>query len=256
MIDVDISQLVPAVLEQFFSSDMMESIIDDLAEGARAKWISLARSELTSAKEDYIRGIQPVESKPGERVITLVGWLPNSVESGIGGYDMRMTLLGPGKGKRNASGGYYRAIPFRHGTPGSQGLAGAPMGSQHAGQMGSERARQMGQDIWDVAKRLRPSKQAQPRSRTSWGDRLRAGMAPKLKPHHKTDIFAGMVKVKHTYQKASGNKYMTFRTISTSNPEGWMHPGITGRHLSEQVEAWIERTAPVMLKRALEGFGR
>lgn len=266
MIDVELSQFAPSVIERLFSAEMLESIIDDLAAGARAKWIALARSELGSSKEDYIRGIQPIESKPGERVITLTGWLPNSVESGIGGWDLRMTLLGGGKGKRSAGGGYYRPIPFRHATPGSAGLAGAPMGSQYGprgrlslgagGQMSAGSAREMGDSIYQAAKRLRPSKQAQARARTSWGERLRAGMAPKLKPHHATDIFAGMVKVRHTYAKRAGTKYMTFRTISTKVGAGWMHPGIVGRHLAEQVETWIEGAAPKMLQNALRGIGK
>jgi hypothetical protein len=266
MVDVELSQLIPAVISRIFSDEMMERVLDDVADGARAKWISLARRELTSSKEEYIRGIQPVEAKAGERIITLVGWLPNAIEKGIGGYDMRMTLLGPGKGNRSASGGYYRSIPFRHSGAGSAGLAGTPAGSQYGprgptslglgGLMSASSAREMGENVMQAARRLKASKQAQPGARTAWGARLKAGMAPKLSPHHATDIFAGMVRVRHTYRKGGGTKNMTFRTISTDVSSGWQHPGIQGVDLMAKVEEWVSDMAPRMFAAALRGIGR
>jgi hypothetical protein len=262
MIDVDIDDTIPDVLRAAFSPEAMDRLLDDLAAAARAKWISLARQQLTTAKEDYIAGIQDVVSDGGERSITLTGWLPNAVETGIAAFDLRLTLLSEGKGKTAAGGGRYRAIPFRHGGPGSAGLAGAPMGSQYGpqgassralgGLMSGQAAASLGRTVAQEAKRLRPSKQRRPGDRTRWGGRLIPGLAPKLAAHHSTDIFAGMVKVQHTYRRRAQNKYMTFRTISTNKRDGWIHPGITGRNLASQVDDWVQQAAPKMLSNMLK----
>jgi hypothetical protein len=61
-----------------------------------------------------------------------------------------------------------------------------------------------------------------------------------------------MVRVRHKYEKAKQTQYMTFRTISTRNPEGWMHPGITARNLAGDVEGWIRKHASAIVKSAMQ----
>ncbi|MBT3196984.1 MAG: hypothetical protein HN344_04595, partial [Gammaproteobacteria bacterium] len=64
-----------------------------------------------------------------------------------------------------------------------------------------------------------------------WGGRLPAGMTPKLKPHHTTDIHAGMVKM--------GNKghsqYMTFRVMGEWQTNKWLVPPKPGLFIAQKV---------------------
>lgn len=276
MIDIAIEQLVPNTLLNLASKEVFEELLTNIATAAQAKWMSLARQKLSGqSREAYLNGIQPIEVTVGSRVITLVGWLPNAIEQGQDPYDMRTTLLGPKSRLRRlaAGGGVYGRVPFRHGTPGTVGMAGAPMGRQYGptgpesraigDRMTTGAARSMGERIYKAAKRLKGSIQKGVGGKTKWGGRLPKGMAPKLLPDklqrptginiHKTDIFAGMVRVRHTYEKATQPKYMTWRTISTNNPEGWHHPGIEARHFAEQVRDYVVETAPKIIRAAIRG---
>jgi hypothetical protein len=291
VIEVDMTDVIPHEVLALMSDALLAQVLDDVAASARAKWIRLAQVELSSSAQTYIEGIQEVEaSGPLERSITLLGWLPNAIESGLAPFDLRETLLGPGssirkpifrvEGKASRSGatmyefagGYYAHVPFRHGTPGTTGLAGLPMGSAYgsrgdlsrapgggrgpAAVMSNERAAELGQAIHRAAKLLRSRQLAAGKYRPP--DRLHAP-EPLLKQHHKTSIYHGMVKVRKPYRNPKTQKttvqsqYVTWRTISDKAGGGWMHPGIEPRKLSEQVE---EHAANVMHQAVRAAFSQ
>lgn len=143
------------------------------------------------------------------------------------------------------------------------GRAYGPTGPESRGLgnvMSHEGARTLGKDVYAAAKRLtatRTMAQTSPRSggtimETRWGGRLPPGLAPKLAEHHKTDIFAGMVRMRHTYARATQTQYGTWRTISESNPEGWRHPGIEARNIARSVEEWVQRHGPRIAANAIK----
>ena len=251
MIDISVDTWLPEIADQLLSQQFLESLLDDLGNMARSKWVSVARNNLNSTKRDYINGISEVESSPGLRVITLEGFLANSVESGMSSYDMRDTLLKKGY-KTSKDGHKYRSIPFRHGTPTSQGQAGTPMGATHGpsgsesrsvspvgGSLSKSKSVELGTRIYKAAKKLKPGK-----SLKSDAALLTAG---KHRPAytHKTDIFSGMKRVGAPRHK----QYMTFRTISNRVQDGsWIHPGITARHFAWEVEKYVEEQAPKLVK--------
>lgn len=264
MIEIDLSDIVPHEILAALGDELLAHILDDVAASARAKWIRLAQLELHSSRQTYIQGIQQPEAPAMlERTITLVGWLPNAIENGLAPFDMRETLLGPGSSIRRPimkdgkfTGGYFARVPFRHGTPGTTGLAGVPMGQAYGEQgaasravgggrgpaaiMSTERAQAFGEAVHQGAKALRAKMAGGKKSRPA--DRLHVPQ-PLLKEHHKTSIYHGMVKVRKPYfnprtQKTTvQSQYTTFRTISDKAGGGWMHPGIEPRHLSHKVEA-------------------
>lgn len=256
---VDIPSLIPPEVLAGLDQAVVTQVVLDLADAARAEWIRLAGEEFFTTRRDYIAGIQPVEFQDGTATITLVGLLPLLLEEGMEEVDLHNTLLGPnvpvvgpggGRGKRRRKdGGYYRAIPFRHGTPGSGGASGQPMGRPYSGHEVVRDAKKLGQAVYKVAKQLPPST-SQPGSGTQWGGRLPEGMAPKLRPYHATDIFAGMVRLEKTYEKATQSSYMTFRTISVdaqgkgvgSSP--WIRPATPGRRLAGRVSAFVTDLVP------------
>lgn len=226
---------------------------------ARAEWVRLAQTTLRSTMQTYINGIQQPEVEPGRASVALVGVLPNALEHGQKSYDMHATLLGPGvpvvprgsglpgKYARKNGKGYYRFIPFRHGGPTSVGQAGAAMGAAYGGHAAVADAMALGRAIQKEAKRLKPSVMDPLRpGKTMWGGSLPAGMAPKLREHHATDIYAGMVKVQKTYKKAAQNQYMTFRTISTGS-KGWVRKATVGLNLNAKVRTFVEGILPSII---------
>lgn len=252
--------------------NLQQQLVADLAESARAKWIQLAQRRLNTTRRDYLAGIQEVVVGRGNATVALVGTLPNLIENGAKAYDMHDTLLGPGvkvvprgqrgKHQKKDGSGFYRVIPFRHATPGTTGAVGQAMGSQYAHhsfdggfrssagpKFGKGDAGLLGAHIYSAAKKLKPTT-GMPGGPTKWGGRLPAGMAPKLKDHHHSDIYAGMVKNSKTYAKATQSSYTTFRTISTGSP-GWLRPATIGAGLAQQVEGFIRTQAPRTISRYL-----
>lgn len=274
---------VQTTLEDFAAPNLVAAMSDDvrrelamqICQMARAKWVGLAQERLNQTGVDYVAGIQQVEMRDDTAVVTLVGTLPNTLENGKEGYDMHDTLLGPrvpvvkrgeGKGKHERKGGgYYRAIPFRHQTPGTTGTQAKPMGEAYGGDYG----RKVGRRVHAAAKALAPTtggpwrvrQDAQGKVQTTfhpgqpkiaYGGRLPAGMARKLRSHHATDIYAGMVRQEKTYKNAVQSTYMTFRTISTKSP-GWRAKETPGLHLLSEVEAFVRREGPFVVQGLLTG---
>lgn len=250
--DADMDLMLSALSDD----SVITSLLENIMAGARNEWIKLAGARLNSSRRDYINGIQEVVVGKRTASITLLGEMPNNIEHGMSAYDMHSTLLGPNvpvvpwgsglKGKHaRKDGGYYRAIPFRHQVPGTIGQGGgAPMGTQYKGLLGQEAANALGAKIHSAAKQLAASR-GMPGQPTKWGGRLPDGLAPKLKAHHSTDIYSGMVKMKKMYAAADQSTYMTFRMISDGAPEKWHHPGIEAVHLADEVEKYVDKIAPL-----------
>lgn len=266
MIEVaNLDRMVPAEIFGLLSEDAIQSIVEELADAARAEWVRIAGAELRTTRRDYLAGIQPVVREGSVATISLVGMLPNLIEQGMDEVDLHDTLLGPnvpvaplgerGKHQRWRRGpdeteepdGYYRAIPFRHSTPGTTGAVGQPMGRPFEGVVKDAGA--LAKQVYKAAKALEGST-SQPGGPTKWGGRLAEGLAPKLKAFHATDIYAGMVRMEKTYVKATQSQYVTFRTISVdgtgagvgSSP--WIRPATPGRSFAKRVSEYVGQIAP------------
>jgi hypothetical protein len=263
VIEVDFSDALPESLMALLEGQgLVEAVLDDVAASARVHWIRLAQTELRSSRQSYIQGIQEVEAEPGSRSIALVGWLANAIEAGIDSFDLRDTLLGPNARNRRqaADGTWYANVPFRHGTPGSSGLAGSPMGAPYApagpgsragGPMSSDQASAFGKAIYAAAKQLGKKGRSKTLPRPP-GD-------PLLRPHHTTSIYTGMRRERKPYVNVETGKttvqtqYGTFRRISEKNTTGWIHPGIEPHGYAEKVSEHVRRIAPTVIAAALKG---
>lgn len=251
-----------AALAAFGDEALIQGVLSDIMEGARDQWIKLAGDRLHSTRRDYIDGIQQVDVDGFTASIALVGTLPHMVEEGMSAHNMHSTLLGPNvpvvkpgsgqKGKHaildakgNPTGKYWRVIPFRHQTPGSSGQGGgAVMGTAYDGHAAVADAAKLGKAVYKAAKALKGST-GMPGSKVKWGERLPEGLAPKLAPHHTTDIYSGMVKLSKPYGEKGKvqNTYMTFRIITDNQPAKFLHPGFVGVHLMDEVEQYVSKVA-------------
>ena len=272
MIEVDLRDLVPHRVFGLLSVNMVELVLDQVADGGRAKWISLAGRGLGSTAQTYIKGIQEIESSPGERSISLVGWLANALENGMSAWDMHTTMFGGPGTKYNADGQRYVTVPFRHGTPGSTGLAGTPMGMAHGpggprsgGSLTNDAAKEFGRGLYEIAKKLKSKTKKKAAGTMTASDARDAFHAAGgkgealLRSHHSTSIYTNMQRKRASYsgplqegkKRAGHTQYMTWRTISESNPEGWRHPGFEARNFADQVSAYIGRITPGLVRQAM-----
>lgn len=253
MIEVQgLDLVVPVEIAEAMTDEILEGVLRNIADAARAEWGRLAGETLHSTRQTYIDGLQPVEVANGVATITLSGLLPNLLEDGMDAMDMHDTLLGPNvpvspvgeRGKHlsidphTGKVKFYRAIPFRH----MVGDQGAGFGRPYSGHEAVADAAALGREIYGQAKKLKGTTST-PYGGSEYGGRLPAGLAPKLKPHHAVDIYAGMIKMQKKYVAATGGQYATFRTISTGSP-GWLRPATPGVHLAAKVSSFIGQIAP------------
>lgn len=237
---------------EIIGDSAVDAVLRDVAEAARDRWIQLAGERLHSSQADYIRGIQPVSTEGRSVHVALVGALANMVENGASAWDLRDTLLGAsvpvvtrGRGKKqNREGGFYRSIPFRHSIPGSSGRIGKVMGTG-LDHYREGMAAEVGRKIHRAAKQLEP------------GQRLPKGILKSMTgiPHDvEPDIYAGMQRI----AQPRGATYMTWRTISTSQPDGWIHPGIEARDLAmdvaRDVDVIAENATKAMINNIIGGL--
>lgn len=237
---------IPPGLEKL--PELVEAVLPDIAEAVRAHIISRAHVELHTSSQDYVMGVQPVKlDMPGKltaggqiyATIVLTGMIPNMIEQGWNGGDMKPVLLAGRNAKTGKDGTRYNTVPFRHGTPGVTGRNMPEMGSQFRHVMKAQDAARLGKRVHDAAKKLKP------------GQRLPAGMAPKLRSHHVTDIFASMVRQQGP---ARSTQYMTWRRVSDkSDPRSWIHPGIVGRHLFRDAGQYAQTVASKIFAEAIRG---
>lgn len=172
------------------------------------------------------------------------------IEQGRPPRDLKK-MLGTSLKVRQGKKGRYLYIPFRHNTPGNDA---------HAKSMPSH--------VYDLAKGLAPSRvvgqttrQSQQQGKTHltvpqniyhWGSSLPAGLTKKQKPHHKTDIHAGMYRFDtSTPGGAKSSAYLTFRTMSERSP-GWIIPAQPGQNIAKGVADKMQPKAETAFSQAIK----
>lgn len=283
--EISVDSFVPPSLVAQLDESVARAVVKDIAAAARAKWISLAGEHLHKTEQDYTRGIQPVVFGQGGIIVasvTLLGVWPNMLEAGFAPYDMRTTLLGSGipvvprgeRGKHAAKGGgFYRTIAFRMMGPTATGRNAQRVTDVYAKQLGADRAAQLGKIAWKAMKKLNKGT-SNPGEHTKYGQRLKTeGTALDVRGHshklvtaadgstsiirhggkeHAVPLFEGAMKHAQTYARATQAFTGTMRTISTNQPEGWIHPGFHGAHLVGEVTSYIKRVGPDMVAATMQ----
>lgn len=258
-LEIVVRDLIPDDIIEMLNEDAVYQVVANIADGARQEWLHLAGKNLNTSSRDYQNAIQAVVHRPGIALLTLLGQPANIIEHGSDAVDLRDWLLGPNvpealpgqKGKRRAKdGSFYRAVPFRHGTPGTGGAVGRAMGDAYSGTVKDAAA--LGRAVYKAAKSLDPGERIPAHMRYGRGQKK---TVPKLKAHHKTDIYAGMQKIRGAYDKVSQSQYQTFRTISTANTEGWIRPATQAAGLVPMVQDYIERVAPAAFQAYVDSLG-
>jgi hypothetical protein len=272
---LNLEDVIPPEIMGALNEDHIFEIIQDLAAAARYEWERIAGEELHTSRNDYLNGIQKIvyDEKSGTATIALLGVVPNLVENGMEETHLHDTLLGPNvpvapegsPGKRlRKDGGYYRAIPFRHATPGTTGGVGRAMGEPYTGHKLVSDAKALGDKIYDLAKGLTGTV-SHPATGVEYGGRLRSPIggppiAPKLRPYHATNIYEGMIREEKTYKRRTQSQYVTFRTISIDeggNKVGmspWIRPMTEGKRFANRVNEFVQKIAPQAFAAYVEGL--
>ncbi len=176
--------------------------------------IVLANRNLHTSKQQYIDGLVMNTNS-----IDLEGWLPNAIESGVSGFDMKEYFAKSSKVKFNKKGGWYLTIPFRVYTPG-----------------GGDYRNQMSWQIYRAVRAGRKYDAGTAGSRGGFTDLATGRVWDSYE--NKTPILAG---IKQTIGANGRSTYSTFRRVSSnSNPNSWIHSGIMAHNFIDKAWANID----------------
>ncbi len=204
------------------TGDALRTISRNLAERARDEWIRAAQRELVTSRAAYVEAIQPIADDGRAVVVALKGsLLAQMVERGASSYQLQKTLL---QGEKS------RVIPFRFSGAGTRGTSAPVLGAAY-GPGGGSRAPHVELDPVVLGRKIQRAINKLPK-----GHSLRPHLAPKLRPHHNADLFAGL----RREGAARHGQYRTYRTISAEGgPNKWLHPGIQAKNLRRKAQAHL-----------------
>ncbi len=204
-----------------------------IAQATAIKWQEeVMRAKLWSGEKDaYQKSITASMTGPFAAVVTASYKYAAEIEDGRPPRDLKAMLQTSLKVRVNKKGRRYLIIPFRHGTPGTNSNPMPLSVYTLAKALDPSRVTAMG---------ARPSQQPGksqvmvPQRSYSWGGRLQAGLMPLAKPHHQTDLYAGMVRFNTGSGRQKSSAYLTFRVMSEDSP-GWVIPAQPGQYIAKRV---------------------
>jgi len=246
----------------------VEGNLDDLNEEIKARlsravgetvkqvtenWINAIKHAPLSPydKDNYVKSLQQQTLSPYAAEVFTDYRLAGEIEQGRPQRDLKKALNTSNKVRISHSkkhpGQKYLIIPFRHNTPGNNKHASAMPPEIYAKAKALEKSRVLSMG-------MRPSQQAQAsaggylytpyvaQAKYQWGGRLEAGLAPKLKEHHTTDIYAGMTRFNTSSGKQKSSQYLTFRIMGEWQTNKWLIPEQPGLKLAEQATEGAQET--------------
>ncbi|MBE0437614.1 MAG: hypothetical protein IBX56_17650 [Methylomicrobium sp.] len=223
----------------------MSQAVQMVAEHGANEWRSrVAKARLWNVeKQRYIESIQWRMVNPLSAEIWTDYNLADEIEKGRPSRDLKKMLQTSKKVRLSKSkshnGQRYLLIPFRHNVPGNDALAMSMPSDIYAVAKHLEKSQVLTPGSKKPATRLSASGHTVPQQSYKWGGRLPAGLAPKMKPHHKTDIYAGMVRMNTSAGKAKSSAYLTFRTMGEWS-SGWIVPPKPGLFIARDVAGDLE----------------
>jgi hypothetical protein len=238
-IEADLSALlgVGQRLEQATLPNLQYAVSTTAGQAAVRWQKAVNRAKLWSVEKDaYSESIAWRMTGPLEALVYTEYKYAQDIETGRPARDLKTVLPTAKKARSVKSGPHtgqkYLIIPFRHNVPTTSGVGAL--------------APQMPPKIYKLAKALAPSNVRGVRTRLSatgvtvpqnsysWGDRLPAGLAPKLKSSHATDPYAALVRLDTSVGRAKRSTYLTMRTMGAWS-SGWIVPAKPGLFLAKGV---------------------
>lgn len=207
-----------------------------VAEEGAFRWkSSVAKARLWEGeKQPYIESISWQMTGPWSAEISTDYKLAGEIERGRPAKDLKRMLQTSKKTRATKDGTRYLIIPFRHGTPGNDALSRAMPPQIYAKAKALSPSLLLPPGTVNAPTRISASGHNVAQHSYQWGGRLPKGLSTKLSPHHKTDIYAGMVRFKTSTPGAKSSSYLTFRVMSEKS-SGWIVPPRPGLYLAKQV---------------------
>jgi hypothetical protein len=257
-LSIDLAPLVNALSGANIElAQRVSVVVAATAQSAYERWadaVMKANGVWVGEKSDYVGSIKVRSINGFEAEVWSDYKHAKEIETGRPQRDLKRMLDTSVKVRVSAKGARYLIIPMRHNTPGSNALSNSMPPNVYAGaKMLSPSSvigtvtRLSGLNAYNTKTKL-PMVTEQ--NIYKWGGRLPAGLSAKLKSEHKTDPYAGMVRMK---QQGGGSAYLTFRTM-TENSHGWIVPEKPGMHIVQNVVNDVRPLFEQAMAEAIKGI--
>ena len=272
LIKVSVSRVASELLGRMPTKDDKARMVKGLGAAAMHYWKNQALQKLRSTSRDYVAGLQE-DIGTEKATITLVGVLPNLIERGFRGGDMRTYMLEGPRAKRSKAGHRFITVPFQHGTPGTTGRnvgIAMPRVIHKAAKQLETTISRPGPALTGTAgvHTVRYGERLGPESRGVKAA-ARALLLQKAKPWHATSIYTSMIRQEKTFAKATQTTgYTTFRVLSENVIRGkrdpqtgqalehWFHPGIRARRFARDTRTHIRHLARDIIAQSMSHVGK
>jgi hypothetical protein len=241
-VSVDLSGIMAAVdnviNEQVFP--LLAQAVRGVAAQLQTNWqTSVQHAKLWSGERDaYANSITWKATGPFAAVVESDYEHAEDIETGRPAYDLKQMLNTSQKTRTSKKGKKYLIIPFRHNVPEAEGGQNMPQAiyaqafqltPSRVSAQGSRRAAML------PARSGRRQLMTVNQNQYAWGTRLPAGLAPKKKAFHATDIYASMVRFDTTTPGGRRySSYQTFRVMVEGSPK-WIVPPKPGLRIAATV---------------------
>ena len=263
--------LSPVAQEFSLSKEQVDQMANSVSKALTLEihrnWVEVAKRDLNSTRNQYIRGLVIADEGNSVNTITLTGSLNNMLENGVSAFDMKNGFMKSQKVKYSKTGAWYLTIPFRFATPDALGENEAFSGV-------------LPQEIYDLVKSFQSKKTNVDSDISSKSQTLKSSdipsqfQAPNVRKSvindvlnktfdaytHKSSIFEGLQKSSKMYEKSNQSSYNTFRRVGeNSDSMSWIHSGLQQRNFAQVAldntdeELIIENTVDKVLSEF--GFG-
>jgi hypothetical protein len=241
-VSIDLSELYEAngAIAKAIFGNVATSVKSVAHEGAYKWKDSVNKAKLWSGeKKPYIKSINVVSTGDFSAEISSEYEYAAEIENGRPLKDLKRMLQTSQKTRVSKKGNKYLIIPFRHNVPGSDAHAMDMPSSVYASAESLAPSYVLPTMSKNSGLRLSASGHHVKKYSYEWGGRLPEGLMPKLKDHHKTDIYASMVKFDTSTPHAKSSSYMTFRVMSEKS-SGWIIPAKPGLYLAQNVSNQLQ----------------
>jgi len=237
-ISIDMSGMADGFdLSQEDNEGLVAYTVREIAAAFAREWEQEAKNSLSGARDEYTRGIVLGDRGRFTATVSLVGWLPNAIESGHSAFDMKDGFANSSKKKMKVGGmGWYLTIPFRFASAGALGessvfSASLPPQVQAAAKKKDEQS-PLGAPR-GLTKGELPTQYQMPKSRK----RIQLESKVFEEYRHKNSIYEGVKRDR----KATGSQYMSFRRVSDNSDDmSWIHPGFIAKNLGNRAMGHLD----------------
>lgn len=252
-VDLGAAGLLPDALQEQVKAKV-QYVVQATAAEAVARWQNaVMQAHLWNVeKQAYIDSIRWEATGELEATVYTDYAPAEPIETGRPARDLKAVLPAAKRARVVTQGKHtgqkYLIIPFRHNVPAPPGVgAHAPQMPPHIYAQAKALATSR---VLGVGTRVSATGHTVPQMAYQWGGRLPAGLAPKARPHHVTDLYAGMVRFDTSTAKAKSSAYLTFRTMGEWS-SGWVVPAKPGLYLARGVAEGLAPTFHTLITAAL-----